>query len=152
NVQVAKLKNTRIIVTDMDAARLAKARKYGADEVYRPGDLPHIKADKVILCTGALPAVEQAFRSLDRKGTLLLFAIPETDIRLPTVDVWRNEMSVTSSYGAAPKDLQEAIDLIKKGKVDMKDLITHKLPLDQAQEGFRLVAEAKQSLKVILIP
>ncbi|MDD5226707.1 MAG: alcohol dehydrogenase catalytic domain-containing protein [Candidatus Omnitrophica bacterium] len=152
NVQVAKLKGARIIVTDMDETRLQKAKAYGADEVYNPKDLPALKADKVILCTGALPAVKQAFQSLDRKGTLLLFAIPETDIQLPTVDVWRNEITVTSSYGAAPEDLVEAIKLIKAGKVDMKDLITHTLPLEKAQEGFRLVAEAKQSLKVVLLP
>ena len=152
NVQVAKLKGTRIIVTDMDEARLRKAKEYGAHEVYNPKDLPSIKADKAILCTGALPAVKQAFQSLDRKSTLLLFAIPETDIQLPTVDVWRNEITVTSSYGAAPEDLEEAIKLIEAGKVNMKDLITHQLPLEQVQEGFRLVAEARQSLKVVLIP
>jgi L-iditol 2-dehydrogenase len=171
NVQIAKLKGARIIVTDRDESRLRKAKEYGAHEVYQPAALPPMKADKVILCTGALPAVKQAFGSLDRKGTLLLFAIPETDIQLPTVDLWRNEMTVTSSYGAAPEDLVDAIKLIKNGKVNMKDLITHTLPLDQAQEGFRLVAgasmsparsrgldapssqaEAKQSLKVVLLP
>ena len=152
NVQIAKLKGARIIVTDMDEARLRKAKEYGAHEVYNPKDLPSLKADKVILCTGALPAITQAFRSLDRKGTLLLFAIPQTDIQLPTVDVWRNEITVTSSYGAAPEDLVEAIKLIGSRKVNMLDLITHKLPLDRAQEGFNLVAEAKQSLKVVLLP
>jgi len=152
NVQIAKLKSAKVIATDMDEHRLAKAKGYGADEVYKPKELPSLKADKVILCTAALPAIKQAFQSLDRKGTLLLFAIPDTDIQLPTVDVWRNEMTVTSSYGAAPADLEEAIKLIKSGKTNMKDLITHKLPLEKAQEGFRLVAEAKQSLKVVLLP
>jgi len=152
NVQIAKLKGARVIITDMDATRLAKAREYGADEVYHPKDLPPVKADKVILCTGALPAVKQAFQSMDRKGTLLLFAIPDTNIELPTVDMWRNELTVTSSYGAAPEDLAEAIQLIESGKANMKDLITHRFPLEQAQEGFRLVAEAKQSLKVVLLP
>lgn len=152
NIQAAKLKGAKIIATDRDEHRLKKAKEYGANEVYQPSALPPVKADKVILCTGAFPAVKQAFQSLDRKGILLLFAIPEKDIELPTVDVWRNEMTVTSSYGAAPADLEEAIQLIETGKVDMKDLITHQLPLTQAQEGFRLVAEAKQSLKVILLP
>ncbi len=152
NVQIAKLKGAKVIITDMDASRLAKAREYGADEVYHPKDLPQVKADKVILCTGALPAVKQAFQSMDRKGTLLLFAIPDTNIELPTVDMWRNELTVTSSYGAAPEDLVEAIQLIESGKANMKDLITHRFPLEQAQEGFRLVAEAKQSLKVVLLP
>lgn len=152
NVQVAKSKDARVIVTDMDGSRLKKAKEYGADETYAPKDLPSLKADKVILCTGALPALGQAFHSLDRKGTLLLFAIPDRDIQLPTVDFWRNEMTVTSSYGAAPEDLANALELIASGKVNMKDLITHKLPLEKAQEGFRLVAEAKNSLKVVLLP
>lgn len=152
NIQVARLTGARIIATDRDDYRLKKAKEYGASEVYHPKDLPSLKADKVILCTGALPALKQAFQSLDRKGTLLLFAIPNTDIQLPTVDFWRNEMTVTSSYGAAPEDLERAISLIADGKVDMKDLITHKFPLEQAQEGFRLVAEAKNSLKVVLLP
>ncbi len=152
NVQIAKLKGAKVIITDMDASRLAKAREYGADEVYHPKDLPQLKADKVILCTGALPAVNQAFQSMDRKGTLLLFAIPDTNIELPTVDMWRNELTVTSSYGAAPEDLAEAIQLIESGKANMKDLITHRFPLEQAQEGFRFVAEAKHSLKVVLLP
>lgn len=152
NVLIAKLKGVRIIATDMDAFRLAKAKEYGADEVYDPKDLPPLKADKVILCTGALPAVKQAFQSLDRKGTLLLFAIPDTDIQLPTVDLWRNEMTVTSSYGAAPDDLKNAIEWIAKSKVPVKDMITRQLPLDQAQEGFRLVSGGKQTLKVVLLP
>lgn len=152
NIRVAKSKGARVIATDMDAARLEKARECGADETYRPTELPPVKADHVILCTGALLAVKQAFQSLDRKGTLLLFAIPETNIQIPTVEVWRNEITITSSYGAAPEDLEEAIKVIESGKIQVKDLITHRLPLAQAQEGFRLVAEAKQSLKVVLIP
>ncbi|HOW59854.1 MAG TPA: alcohol dehydrogenase catalytic domain-containing protein [Candidatus Omnitrophota bacterium] len=152
NIRIAKSRGAKVITTDMDEARLKIAKDCGADEVYKPTALPPLKADRAILCTGAMPAVKQAFQSLDRKGTLLLFAIPETDIQIPTVDVWRNEMTVTSSYGAAPEDLEEAIKLIGSGKIPVRDLITHKLPLEKVQEGFRLVAEAKQSLKVVLLP
>ncbi len=152
NVRVAKLNGAKVIATDMDESRLRKAKEYGSDEVYKPTELPQLKVDKVILCTGALPAVTQAFQSLDRKGTLLLFAIPEIDIQLPTADLWRNEMTVTSSYGAAPDDLKNAIELIAKGRIPVKNMITHKLPLDRIQEGFRLVTDGKQTLKVVLIP
>ena len=152
NIRVAKLKGAKVIATDMEECRREKAQACGADEVYNPKELPVLKAEKVILCTGALPAISQAFQSLDRKGTLLLFAIPETDIQLPTVDLWRNEMTVTSSYGAAPEDLKNALELIAKGKIPVKDMITHKLPLDQAQEGFRLVTDAGKTLKVVLLP
>jgi L-iditol 2-dehydrogenase len=152
NIRIAKLNGAKVVATDVDPYRLGKSKEYGADETYHPKDLSPLKADRVILCTCALPAVKQAFQSIDRKGTVLLFAIPETDIQLPTVDVWRNEITVTSSYGAAPEDLKDAIKWIDSGKVDVKGLITHKLTLDQAQEGFRLVTDAKQTLKVVLLP
>ncbi|MFH0985016.1 MAG: alcohol dehydrogenase catalytic domain-containing protein [Candidatus Omnitrophota bacterium] len=152
NIRVAKWIGAKVIATDMEECRREKAKACGADEVYSPKDLPPVKADKVILCAGALAAVKQAFQSLDRKGTLLLFAIPETDIQLPTVDLWRNEMTVTSSYGAAPEDLKNSLHLIAEGKIPVKDMITCQLPLDRIQEGFRLVTEAKQTLKVVLLP
>lgn len=152
NIRVARSIGAKVIATDMEECRREKARSCGADEVYHPKDLPQVKADKVILCAGALAAVKQAFQSLDRKGTLLLFAIPETDIQLPTVDLWRNEMTVTSSYGAAPEDLKNSLRWIAEGKIPVKDMITCQLPLDRIQEGFRLVTEAKQTLKVVLIP
>ena len=68
------------------------------------------------------------------------------------IDFWRNEITVTSSYGAAPVDLAEALSLIEKKRVNMKDLITHKLPLQKIQEGFDIVAKAKDSIKVVIEP
>jgi len=152
NILVAKLKGAKVIATDVDAYRLKKAKECGADEVLHAEKAGDIRADKIIVCTGALSAIGQAFRSIDRKGTILLFAIPDKNIEIPTVDMWRNEITVTSSYGAAADDLAEALELISSGKLDMKPLITHKLPLKKIQEGFRLVAQAKESLKVVLEP
>ena len=152
NIRVAKLNGAKVIATDMEECRREKAKEYGADGVFNPKDLPSLKAEKVILCTGALPALKQAFQSIDRKGTLLLFAIPDTDIQLPTVDLWRNEMTVTSSYGAAPEDLENAIKLIESGKIHVKNMITHRLPLEQIHEGFQLVTDGKQTLKIVLLP
>ncbi len=68
------------------------------------------------------------------------------------MDFWRNEITATSSYGAAPVDLEEALDLIKNRKINDKDMITHGLPLEEIQEGFKIVSDAKESLKVVLGP
>ena len=152
NILAAGLKGAKVIATDIDAYRLKKAEECGADEVLHAKKAGDIRADKIIICTAALAAIGQAFRCIDRKGTILLFAIPDKNIEIPTVDVWRNEITVTSSYGAAGDDLAEALELISSGKLDMNPLITHRLPLQKIQEGFRLVAEAKESLKVILEP
>ncbi len=152
NILVAGLRGAEVIATDIDAYRLRKAKECGAREVLHAEKAGDVKADKIIICTAALSAIGQAFRSIDRKGAILLFAIPDKNIEIPTMDMWRNEITVTSSYGAAAEDLAEALELISSGKLDMKPLITHRLPLQKIQEGFRLVAEAKESLKVVLEP
>ncbi len=152
NIQLAKLKGARVVATDINEYRLRHAKKFGADEVVHAAQDLHCKADRVIVCTGAYAALEQAFRAVDKKGMVLLFAIPNRDIALPIPDFWRNELTVTSSYGAAPVDLEAALALIADQKINVKDTITHILPLTQIQEGFRLVAEAGESLKVVLEP
>ncbi len=152
NILAAKLKGAKVIAADIDVYRLQKAKECGADEVVHAAKIGDIKTDKIIICTGAYAAVEQAFHCIDRKGMILLFAIPDKNIEIPAVDMWRNEITITSSYGAAGSDLAEALELISKGKVDVKPLITHRLPLKKIQEGFKLVAEAKESLKVVLEP
>ncbi len=153
NIQLAKLKGAKVIATDIDKYRLKKAGEFGADEVIdvKKQEL-NLKADRIIICTGAMQAVNQAFKCIDKKGIVLFFAIPSKNIEIPTVDFWRNESTITSSYGAAPIDLQESLDLIKNKKINVRDMITHKLPLEKIQEGFKIVAEAKNSLKVVIEP
>jgi L-iditol 2-dehydrogenase len=152
NILVAKLRGARVTATDIDAYRLGKAKECGADKAVDARKADGIKADKVIVCAASAAAVEQAFRCVDRKGTILLFAIPDNNIEIPTLDFWRNEITVTSSYGAAGDDLAEALKLISGGRLDMKPLITHRLPLTKIQEAFNLVALAGKSLKVVLEP
>ena len=152
NIQLARLKGANVIATDVDDYRLKMAKKFGADKAIDAKKDFDLKADKVIVCTGAIKAVEQAFKSVDKKGTILFFAIPNKNIDIPTVDFWRNELSIVSSYGAAPVDLAESLNVIKNKGIDVNMLITHKLPLKDIQAGFRLVAEAKESLKVVIEP
>ena len=152
HIQLAKLSGAEVIATDINDFRLGKAKAFGADKVFNAKEMPNVRADKVVVCTGAYSAVEQAFRCIDRKGTILLFAIPNRNIELPTADFWRNEISAVSSYGAAPNDLEEALQLIKNKRINVKDMITHTLPLAEIQKGFSLMAEAKDSLKIIIQP
>ena len=152
NIQAAKQLGAAVIATDIDGYRLKKAKEFGADSVIDARDELDIKADKVIVCTGAYSAVEQAFKCIDRKGTILFFAIPSRNIEIPNADFWRNEISVVSSYGAAPGDLEESLELIRSKKIDVKDMVTHRLPFKKIGEGFKMVADPKESLKVIIEP
>ncbi|MDD5440429.1 MAG: alcohol dehydrogenase catalytic domain-containing protein [Candidatus Omnitrophica bacterium] len=152
NIRVAKLKGAEVIATDIDAYRLAQAKRSGADEVIHAQEQFQGKADRVIICTGAPAAVKQAFECVDRKGIIQFFAIPGKTAEIPLEDFWRNELTVSSTYGAAPVDLEEALELILDGRVPVRDLITHTLPLNDIQKGFKLVTEARNSLKVVILP
>jgi len=45
-----------------------------------------------------------------------------------------------------------AIELIRSRRLNVKDMITHRHPLAETGRGFQLVAEAKDSIKVIIEP
>jgi len=153
----------RIIATDVSEYRLQMARAFGADAVLQAAeDIPESVrrinkgrlADLVIVCTGAPAAFHQALKAVDRGGTILCFATTEPDVELsiPLNEFWRNEIKLMPSYGNSPLDATVAIELIRSGRVPVGKMITHRLPLDKAGYGFRLVAEGGESLKVIIEP
>jgi L-iditol 2-dehydrogenase len=164
HAQLAKFKGVEnIIVADINPYRLELAKKFGANYALNAKDnLPeklkevcggHL-ADQVVVCTGATSAAMSAMDCVEPGGTILFFAVPDPTVKLqvPINQFWRNEITMRTSYGAAPNDLEDSLRFLSTGKIDVKDMITHKLSLREAQEGFRLMAEAGQSLKVILKP
>ena len=165
HIQLAKSKAFgKIIATDINDYRLKSALGLGADHAIHAGDnVPEkIKdlnegrlADLVILCASARPAFEQAFNSIERGGTILIFASAEENYNflLPINKLfWRNEINLLSSYAANPEEHLTSLELISKKKVDVKSMITHRFGLKDIQKGFKLVAEAKESIKVIIEP
>lgn len=154
-----------IIATDVSEYRLNIAKKCGADEAleartYSPDTLRKLNsgrmADLVIVSTGSIPAIQQALRSVERGGKILFFAPKDNndnEITIPFNDLfWRTEISFISSYAGSPAEYKEALDLIASKKIKVSDLITHRLGLAETGLGFKLVAEAKESLKVIIYP
>lgn len=153
-----------IIASDIDPYRLRKAKEFGATAVISakkdvPAYVRNINkgklAELVILCTGAQSAVEQALRSVDRGGTVLVFSAAKKGALLPVSinDIfWRNEITILSSYAAPPEDLSEALDLISKRKIKVSDMITHRLRLKDTQKGFDLVVKPRRSIKVVIHP
>jgi len=160
-VTARRLGAGRIIATDVHPFRLGLARELGADAVINgDDDVPQrvreandgFLADRVILCTGAPAAAEQALLSVERGGKVLFFAVPTGDITVPINEFWRNDITILTSYAGAPADLAAALELIRAGSLPTEKMITHRLPLAETQRGFQLVAEAGESLKVIIYP
>jgi L-iditol 2-dehydrogenase len=153
-----------IIATDIVDYRLEAARKFGADvaiqaEEYNQDYLRRAVdgrlADLVVICSGAMSAINQAMESVERGGTVLFFAPTKPGVTVPISinDMfWRNEITLTSSYGGSPADYAAALELIQSGKMRVREMVTHRLGLAETGLGFQLVARAQDSLKVIIEP
>ena len=152
-----------IILTDISEYRLKIAKSLGAAAVVNAKEdiitiLRKVNggrlADQVIICTGATLAFMQSLQCVERAGTILCFAATEPGVILPVPvnDFWRNSIKIMHSYGGAPLDIVQAIEMLQAKTIDVKKLITHSLSLAEAAKGFGLVAEAKECIKVILKP
>ena len=142
--------------------KLDFAKSFGADLAVRAdGDVPGRvteffgrKADVVMLCASALPAVEQAWKCVDKGGAIVFFAVPgpEKTVTIPVNDFWTKEVRVLTSYYCGPPDIQEAMGLLAAGAIDVERLITHRLPLEETARGFALVMAGDTAIKVIIKP
>jgi L-iditol 2-dehydrogenase len=164
NIKLAKAYDAKkIFATDIDSSRLNLAKKMGADVVINAKEniVEKIKknndgklVDFVVLCAGVSSAVRQAIEAVRPGGKILWFAMtpPGVDVPIPFFELWNKQVTTYSTYAAAGQDLTDAIELISSEKIKVTDMITHKLPMDETPEGFKLVAEAKDSMKVIIEP
>jgi len=165
HVQLARtLGASRVVATDIIDYRLEAAQRLGADTtIHAKQDLPaRLRqvndgrlADLVIVCTGAASAITQALQSVERGGTVLFFAPTEPGVTIP-VSInnlfWRNDITLTTSYAGSPADYTTALELIRARSVHVREMITHRLSLAEAGLGFQFVADAQNSIKVIIEP
>ena len=165
HVQLARTAGASCVVAvDIVDYRLKAARRFGADAAfYAEEDLPtylrqlnHGRlADLVIVCTGATSAIAQALQSVERGGTVLFFAPTNPGVTIP-ISVndlfWRNDRTLTTSYAGSPADYAAALELIHARRIRIDEMITHRLSLAETGLGFQLVADARNSIKVIIEP
>jgi L-iditol 2-dehydrogenase len=152
-----------IMASDISEYRLKAAKQFWADEAIlakevNPAKIREINqgqlVDMVIVCAGTISAYTQALQSVDRGGTVLCFAPLEPDLNfvLPFFDFWNDGITLLSTYGGSPFDITTAIELIRAQRLPLRQMVTHRLPLKETGRGFQLVAEAKDSIKVIIEP
>lgn len=153
-----------IAATDISEYRLNAAKRFGANlAIHAEDDVPSLLrkanngrlADLVIVCTGATKAFIQALQSVERNGTVLFFAPTEHGVTIP-ISVndlfWRNDITLTTSYAGSPSDHMVALELIKSHRVNVLEMITHRLGLSETGTGIGLVANSRDCIKVIIEP
>jgi L-iditol 2-dehydrogenase len=143
-----------ICAVDTNEDRLQAARKAGANETRFSAD-PLPAADRVYVCTGSPTASQTALECVGRGGHILFFAAdgPDKTLSIPVTKFWFTQPTILFSYGAAPRDMREALEWIASGKVCVDDLVTHRFGISRIAEAFDLAANPRgNSLKVIIQP
>lgn len=108
-------------------------------------------ADIAFVATGAPPAVAQATQIVKKRGQVTIIGIFGHPVEVPMTQVVRREITFNGAYDAKPENFDQSIRLAQSGAVKVKELITHRLPLEKAGEAFE-AAKSRVGCKVEFIP
>ncbi|HMK56541.1 MAG TPA: alcohol dehydrogenase catalytic domain-containing protein [Dissulfurispiraceae bacterium] len=152
-----------VIGADMIKFRLEKALQFGADhaiDVSRDALLSSVAdltggrmAQTVIVGPNSLEAMQQGIQAVARGGTVVFFtpARPGEILAIDPNDIYFRDVRISTTYSCGPDDTRAALNFISEGIVTADKLVTHRFGIDEAARAYRLTAEAKDSLKSLVV-
>ena len=154
-----------VVAVDAAPQKLDVARSFGATdgvewrgnaeataEVVR--EISGGGVDYAIEATGRPEAMQAAFLSTRNRGAAVLVGIPRADalLSLPALTIPRMERRVLGSiYGSTKpeRDFPHALGLFREGRLPLDRLVSHRLPLEEAERGFELM-HSGDAVRVVL--
>jgi L-idonate 5-dehydrogenase len=149
---------TEIVATDVVAQPLRKALQVGADAAINVAESPDTLAkyatdkgqfDVLFEASGNERALRAAFDVVRPRGVVVQVGLSGTELTLPFNMVVAKEFDIRGAF-RFHEEFGVAVDLINKGLVDLKPLISATLSYRDAGRAFALAADRSQSMKVIL--
>jgi L-idonate 5-dehydrogenase len=148
---------SNIVVTDVSAAPLRSATKVGADLTInvaeQPDGLGRFTADKgsfdlLFEASGNERALRGAFDALRPRGVIVQVGLGG-EMTLPVNTIVAKEFDLRGAF-RFHEEFETAVELLNKGLVDLKPLISATLPYRDAARAFALAADRSQAMKVLL--
>jgi len=161
-LQVARAAGAgKVFITDIRDSRLDMALEFGATEVFNSSRSDTV--EQILQQTGGLgvrcafeavgldATLTQSLQSLQKGGQAVLVGIFEAEsIRIPANLFVQKEIALTGSQGYH-WDFQRAIELVRRGNIDLEKMITHQFQLDQTQKAFEtLIDQDHNAIKVVI--
>ena len=133
------------------AQRLGAITPDGADAGAVRDALDGALADQVFVCTHHHGAIAESLNMAGPAGVVQLFAPTEPGelIGLDLGAVFFREVTLQSTYSAGPSDTRGALAMLTDGLVDPASVISHRVPLERADEAYRLAASG-EAMKVVV--
>jgi L-iditol 2-dehydrogenase len=165
-LQLARAHGARkVILVELSESRAQAARRIAEpDAVVNPAredaaariaeETDGRGADRVIVACSSGKAQEQALTLVARRGSVNFFGglpVDQPYIKFDSNLLHYGEFYVVGTHGSAPHQNKLALQLLAAGQVRVKELISHRLPLERLREALRL-AEAGEGMKVAVVP
>lgn len=162
-VGAARLKSPGcLVVLDTHPDRLQVARQLGADVILNPVEVDVVDevlgmtegygCDVYIEASGYPAAIPQGLRMIRKLGTFVEFSVMPSEVSVDwTIIGDTKELNIHGSH-LGPYCYPIAIDAIRRGLIDVRPLVTHRLPLESYREGLDSVHDGADSIKVLLEP
>src|SRR6202034_1602072 len=149
--------------SDPMAARREASVRFGATEAFDPANANLINemrsrsggrgADAVLIAVPNQALVPEALALARPGGRVLLFAHndPVLQLEFPAAAVGVEEKEILGSYSASIDDQAESAALVFERRLPLRELISHRFPLEQIAEALELAAHpAEDTLKVVI--
>jgi 2-desacetyl-2-hydroxyethyl bacteriochlorophyllide A dehydrogenase len=153
--------NARTIVVDTDAQRTRWANERLGLEVIASDEAPEevarltggALADAAVDAVGAIPALKTALRCVKEGGRVVVLGVYGAErMELAMGRAWVRGLDLRfAGMANIHAHWQDALNAVRTNEIDPTALITHRLNLDQAEEGYELFA-SREALKVVLTP
>ena len=147
--------------TEIAPLRRTAAERGGIDVTLDPRDPAPVRAaveaatngrgvDLAVVATGHPSVVKTATELVRRGGTVNVFGLPEAASRLDAdlQDLYLRGVRIIPTYATTEPDVAEVHRLVVDGKLSIGDLVTHRIPLAQIAEAFRLAGRPDEAVKV----
>ncbi len=159
-IQLARLSGAaQILATDIRVHRVEAAEGFGATQTFLTEDQSRAReirkafeeagVDIAFEAAGVQAAVDDAFSAVRPGGKVILAGIPDNDKTSFSASLARRKGLTIKLVRRMKHTYPRAIELVSKDLVDVRSLVTHRFPLEQALEAFR-VATRREGLKVII--
>jgi len=152
---------SRVFMTDVAEKKLLRAKKLGADEaLLNDRNLKdNVKKffpygfDIVIDATGVARVAESMAAYVKDAGKLLFFGVcpQDSSITINPYEVYKRELTIYGTFSLL-HDFPSAIKLLQSGAVNVKSLISHEFGLDEFMQGFNLMLEHGDFMKILIKP
>jgi L-iditol 2-dehydrogenase len=159
-IQLARLSGAaNITATDALPHRVEAAKRFGANQVFLSGDSDRLRqmraatlgrgVDVSFEAAGTQDAVNDAIAAVRPGGKVVLAGIPDDDKTFFSASTARRKGLTIKLVRRMKHTYPRAIELVAKGLVDVRSMVTHCFPLEQASEAFDTAAQRK-GLKIMI--